>query len=208
MSLYVKIRQWIQPYWRPIEKKKKENVKDKVKSKRIVKNKSKKIDDIINVEIIDLNVSVDRVLKSKHRPKIDEIWYHHSKDSHQVIGHFAPKSGFRFMVRDDKARKAFKPLIYPIGGKKAFDRTHLIPFGYHGLEGHNALVIGWDASQNRNQLAEFEKKAKSLNQPIYWVTDVRMTSTGMTWHYKILAIDNTPIIDLKLKFDCERVAWK
>lgn len=53
-------------------------------------------------------------------------------------------------------------MLYP-EGKEAFDRTHIVPIGFHGTESDNRLLVGWNSNQNRVQINKFEKKVRKFN---------------------------------------------
>lgn len=139
-----------------------------------------------NLKIIEVKKPLDKAYLLKYKPKNDEAWYYHDKDRHQIFARFEPKSGYRHKDRDSAARRKLTALIYPknVG---IFDRTHIIPFGYHGSENDARLVIGWDSKQNRTPLNNFEQEIKALDEPIYWFTDIRRTPYGAIWRYAIFS---------------------
>lgn len=221
MSIYVKIRQWFQPYWRPVPEElkqldnknnKSENVKDSSldkdsilsrfkrfsdKKNKLAINRKKKENEIIDedhpelvMRIFQTNKPLDNVMKSTQKPKRDTMWYYHDSNRHQIYAHLMPGTGFRVPSeeRSDRERSKLKPKVRPVkspGFDEAYDRTHLIPFGYHGSENDPRLVIGWSRAENRNGLADFEMRAKKISVPIYWLTDVRKLKYGAIWRYVV-----------------------
>lgn len=152
------------------------------------------------VDIIDVSKPLDKAYLLKHKPAADEVWYYHDGTRHQLYARFEPRSGYRHKERDSAARRKLNALVYPINAG-VFDRTHTIPIGYHGSENNSKLLIGWSSSQNRKELNDFEQKAKALNEPIYWFTDVRKSPYGAVWRYAIFsAVDNRLIDKLVLQF--------
>ena len=131
------------------------------------------------------------------KPELGTIFAYHDKNRHQVLGHFAPKSGYKYGkdTRSNSKRKSLFPLVFPkYVEDKPFDRTHLIPFGYHNSESDKRLLIGWDSWQNRNPLNEWELNAKNHDQNIYWLADIEKTENGADWHYRIFD-ENYNVID-------------
>ena len=200
-EIYAKIRLWIQPYWQP----KYDVYSDtKVKKKPKKKKKKKKVKEKHWTEYLEGTENHDTYCKvitypeeivpfgMDIQPAYDNIWCFHSRDLHQVYGHFKPKAGFRFKTRSNKKRRQLKPLIFPIQNKP-FDRTHLIPIGYHNSENDKRLLIGWDSKDNRGPFNKFEQKQKKRSIPIYWFTEVKKSPAGAVWTYKIFSEDGTEI---------------
>lgn len=206
LKLYIKIRQSLQPYWKPNPKWLEKKDVERKKSKGIkVKGTTKPT----MVKLMEYKKPMDKCYKFKNKPKDDEIWYYRDKNRHQIMAKFQAGCGYRFKSehRDDLERKKLKPLIYPIQNSP-FDRTHLVPFGYHGLENDQILVVGWNSDQNRNEFSEFEQRQKVRKVPIYWITDIRRTTTGVRWRYIILNADTNEVLDvLKTSMNCE-FKWK
>lgn len=149
----------------------------------------------VNVlHMIKVKKPLDKVYLLKYKPKKDELWYFHDKTRHQVFARFEPESGMRYKDRNSGKRRKLTALIYPKNVGE-FDRTHVVPFGYHGSENDPRLVIGWDSNQNRVALNKFEQQIKAINQPIYWFTDIRRTSYGAVWRYAIFSVENGQLID-------------
>src|SRR5699024_7401451 len=128
------------------------------------------------------------VMKFKNKPKLGQIWTFHDNDRHQAIGHFGPKSSHSAppSMRSDERRAQLKPWVKPTKMKNAYDRTHIIPFGFHGSESDPRLVVGWLQRDNRNKFKVFENKHRNYNTPIYWFVDIsRIKSGGAKWTYRI-----------------------
>lgn len=113
-------------------------------------------------------------------------YYYHDKDFHQLAVRFEPDSGWRYYPdeRDHAARKKLKPLLFPrsIG---PFDRTHVIPVGFHGSENDNRLLVGFNSDINRNALQAFENKVKKYNtkNTVMWFVDIQRQPDGSAkWH--------------------------
>ena len=101
-------------------------------------------------------------------------------------------------------------MLYP-KADKAYDRTHLIPYGYHGSENNPALVVGWDSDQNRKELREFEIKVNNINKSkaIYWFTLLERRPTYATWEYRIFDTESGKLLDkLQLKLECKDWSWE
>lgn len=206
-EIYARIRLWIQPYWvpkyeledKPRKKKKKKKGKQpqapQKKKKKVKKKKKKeqhwtaylegteKYDTFCKVvtypeEIIPFQTEI--------QPGYDTIWCYHDDKMHQVLGHFKANAGYRYKDRNDKKRKQLKPLIFP-RQNKPFDRTHLIPIGYHNSENDQRLLIGWDSKQNRGPFNTFEQRQKQRMIPIYWFTQVERTPVGARWTFRIFS---------------------
>ncbi|NRG98018.1 hypothetical protein HPA99_05530 [Streptococcus suis] len=119
----------------------------------------------------------------------DHIKIYHDGEVHQVLARFRKQSAKRFK-RDkelglgDYHRRSLRPWIRPVDAGQ-YDRTHIIPIGYHGFEADPRLVIGWSSEQNRNQFPEWEKLLASINQveDIIWYTEIRKTKYGAKWTY-------------------------
>lgn len=121
------------------------------------------------------------------RPGVNIVWFHAGSGSAiQAVGHFPVSSAFTHRTRDEAARKACRVRVRPEAGR--YDKARLIPFGYHGMDGPDRILVGWDPSQNQRQMRRFEAKIHRANRtrPIYWWTDVRAAGAGkMCWAYRV-----------------------
>ena len=178
LNLYQRIRKWIQPYWNPKPKKKKKP-KDKSFSTR------GKETELIFVES---KRPLTRAFEFEKQPKIDECWTYHNSHLHQIWCHLAPGTGFRYTTdqRSNEERRLTNLCIRPVlKVKGSIHRTHMLPFGYHGLENDERLVIGWSGEANIGPFNEFEQKIKKLKEPIYWMCSVERMKYGARWRYII-----------------------
>lgn len=128
---------------------------------------------------------LDELHTKDELPYPSHSWYYHDAGLHQLMTHVIPGTAFLYTERSDAHRKKLRPLIYPKDGSVPFDRTHLIPFGYHGVEDDPRLLIGWDSSQNRKEMNNFEQKQKKRKTPFYWLVSVNRTLTGAELTYKV-----------------------
>lgn len=145
-----------------------------------------RIGEPLRVPVFDKTVPFGDFEKQMELPTLNTIWYYHDKYTHQVLGYFETGSGVNKVERSTELRRKLKPLIYPTTVGE-FDRTHLIPFGYHESEGDNRLLIGWDSQQNRTLFNEFEQRQKLLPFNIYWLTrvDRDLDKGGVNWTFEI-----------------------
>lgn len=178
LNLYQRIRKWIQPYWNPKPKKKKKP-RDKSFSTR------GKETELIFVES---KRPLTRAFEFEKQPKIDECWTYHNSHLHQIWCHLAPGTGSRYTTdqRSNEERRLTNLCIRPVlKVKGSIHRTHMLPFGYHGLENDERLVIGWSGEANIGPFNEFEQKIKKLKEPIYWMCSVERMKYGARWRYII-----------------------
>lgn len=190
------------------------NDTDKVRTQSKSKSKDKKQElsmeerlerNMPLMDVVNYPKSMEKAYLFKNKPK-KKIWYYHDTTYHQIFARLEPGQGFMATseYRDDVARKHTHMLIRPVG-IGAYDRTHIIPFGYVNTETDNRLIIGWDSNMNRNVLADFEKKQKYREVPIYWFTQIRRTDYGAEWS-TVITDENTRILDtLTLRLKCNFV---
>lgn len=190
-SLYTRLRQFFQPYYRPKPKKPKVKSADTAVvsvSERDAKPAEGAVavngDTALLCKVLNYPGRLDNAIDFKKKPSLGVIWAYHDANVHQLFARFDPGDGWRCRERDDAARGQLKPLIYP-KNQGRFDRTHLIPIGYHGSENDNRLVVGWNPRQNQQEFAEFEKVQKKRKEPIYWQTLITKTPAGANWRYRI-----------------------
>ena len=178
LNLYQRIRKWIQPYWNPKPKKKK---KPRTKS---FSTRGQETDLIF----VESKRPLTRAFEFEKQPKFDECWTYHNSHLHQIWWHLAPGTGFRYTSeqRSNEERRLTNLCIRPVlKVKGAVHRTHMLPFGYHGLENDERLVIGWSGEANVGPFNEFEQKIKKLKEPIYWMCSVERMKYGARWRYII-----------------------
>lgn len=224
MSWYVAFRQFLQPYYvprpKPEKKQKKSKGKDtdskdssppevssvKAPSVPVIKKDplktydrfqlmdSKKWRSVKGIYVNTLDEPLGEIWDKDKLPYPNHAWYYHDDRLHELFTHIIPGSSGHFRDRNDAHRKKLKPLIYPIQDKP-FDRTHLIPFGYHGVEDDNRLLIGWDSAQNQGGMNTFEQRQKRRPYPLYWLARVERTETGATLTYKVFRARDMALVD-------------
>ena len=201
-SLYVKVRQFFQPYYRPRKKSQKHKRSDQTEmtiaeegsERSVVDSSGFRTQDTTLCKVLNYPKPLTYAYKFNNKPKPRHVWCYHDSERHEVFGCFAPGDGYRCKERDGAARAQMKPSIYP-RQNKPFDRTHLIPIGYHGSDSDPRLLIGWDSEANRGPFMEFEQKQKARNVPIYWLTCVHKTHSGAKWTYLIFDARNMRLLD-------------
>ena len=187
LNFYQRIRKWIQPYWNPKPKKKK---KPRTKS---FSTRGKETDLIF----VESKRPLTRAFEFEKQPKFDECWTYHNSHLHQIWCHLAPGAGFRYTSeqRSNEERRLTNLCIRPVlKVKGAVHRTHMLPFGYHGLENDERLVIGWSGEANIGPFNEFEQRMKKLKEPIYWMCSVERMKYGARWRY-IIFNEQMKVID-------------
>ena len=150
----------------------------------------------MTIPVFNVNDRLDNHIKLKNKPKLNSIWSYHDFDVHQVFGHFSQGAGFINKERNDEERAKLKPWLKPVKPKKKYDRTHVIPFGYHGSESDPRLVVGWSSKHNQNELKEFEKKQKHRREDIYWFTEIKKEQYQAIWTYKIYSAKTLKQLDI------------
>lgn len=205
-DLYVSIRRWFQPYYR--DTRKSSTKKPRSKKSRKNKNASKSQQPtFVPVKIVDYPNPLTNVMKFQKKPSRNRIWCYHDKNVHQVVAHFTPGSGLIFKTRDNAARRELKPLIFPTN-KGVFDRTHLIPIGYHGSENDPRLLVGWDSDANRKQFNDFEQIQKRRKNPVYWLTFITRKPWGARWHYMVYDVKTEQLLDELIHDYKAEFVWK
>ena len=165
-------------------------------------------DEKMIMPIFNVNNQLDDAINMEEKPKLNQIWFYHDENRHQVFAHLGKGTGNVCKSRNDELRRNMTPWIRP-RIKKKFDRTHLIPIGYHGSDGDQRLIIGWDSNHNQNELKNFEFKQKKRNEDIYWLTDVQKTKDGAVWNYKIYSAKTNKLLDsLTLRMDKTQFMWR
>lgn len=235
-SFYAKIRSWAQPYWTPDpEKLPKPKPKQKLEAKpadnKPVKEKpadtqpaapkkiqieavgrgetlqGKAMHEARGLRVVTFPRDLTDIWNGDMLPPPQHTWYYHSPTKHMLFSHLMPGSGYQFKERNNKARGRLRPLIYPQSGK-SFDRTHLIPFGYHGSEADARLLIGWDSQQNRGPMNDFEQRQKRHAFPIFWLCDVEKIQGGAKLTYMTWDARNMRLLDsAEFYMNCP-FAWK
>lgn len=133
-------------------------------------------------------LDVESAIDHAKEHDFDTLLWYRDNNVHQIVMKFRRNSYNRYQHRSDVARRRLKPLTYPINTGKPFDRTHLIPVGYHGSENDNLLLVGWDSDLNRNEMNYFEQSVRvhNTNETIIWFTSIEKQSDGtVRWFTKI-----------------------
>lgn len=188
-NLYVKVRKWIQPFWNP-------------KPKRAKKPEEKSISTHgkeTKLKFRESKIPLTTAWKLNKQPNLGECWTFHNGHLHQIWCHLDKNTGFDYGSdeRSNEERQKTNLCIRPATAiKGSVDRTHMLPFGYHGLENDERLVIGWNGEANRGPFNEFEQKMKNINKKkkIYWLCSVERLNPGARWRY-IIFDENMKVID-------------
>ena len=158
--------------------------------------------------VYNIEYQLDDIINHDIKPKLNQIWVYHDENYHQMFAHLGKGTGNVCKTRNDELRRNMTPWIRP-RIKKKFDRTHVLPIGYHGSDGDPRLIIGWDSNHNQNELKNFEFKQKKRNENIFWLTDVRKTKYGAIWNYKIYSTTTNKLLDsLTLRMDKTQFMWR
>lgn len=122
-------------------------------------------------------------------------YYIHTSTHHQIAVKFEPKSAWRYYERDDVKRKQLKPLLFP-KANKPFDRTHVIPVGFHGSENDSRLLVGFNSELNRQDLNDFETYIKEVNNEttVLWFVDIeKQVDDSALWKAYVWDMEGRPI---------------
>lgn len=150
----------------------------------------------------------DDILEMTVLPPAGHVWHYHDSTTHELLSHLLPERGFDFKGRNDQARKRLKAGIYPINNNKPYDRTHLIPFGYHGVEADPKLLVGWDSVQNQGPMNKFEQRQKKRKKPILWLARITKTPDGAALTYQVFDVKNHELIDEETYIMKSEFMWK
>lgn len=141
----------------------------------------------INLTEIKTAMSAEWLLARLTTWPYDTGNYYHDDHLHQVAVFFKKNSAGRYARSATKRRRA-KPVIKPVDIKPYFDRTHVIPAGYHGSEKDPRVVVGWDPDDNRGPMKDFEETVANQNQKmdILWFTEIELVANNqVTWETTI-----------------------
>lgn len=199
-SLYVRIRQWFQPYYRP----KNPQVAKKVSTATPVKKAGRPAPEM---RVFDYQNPLDKAIEFQNKPSANRVWCYHDRTRHQIFAHLTPQSGFEFRERDNAKRRKLEPMLYPtdVG---VFDRTHVLPIGYHGSERDRRLLVGWDSNANRGKFEAFERKMKKNTRAVYWFTSIERTKTGAKWTYRVYDVESLELVGKLDDVMNATFAWK
>lgn len=131
----------------------------------------------LGIEMIDMSAEMDndQALDMLSQSDAGVGFYWHDLNSHQVAIKFEKNSiKNEHKLRDNVARRQLKPLLYP-KQEDHFDRTHVIPIGYHGSENDKRLLVGFNSKINQVYLKNFEDKVSVMNKDhaILWFVDIK-----------------------------------
>lgn len=203
------IGRWIHPNRYPLKelKKKKKKAVDKMTTQQIVDSAT-----VCGVELEEDKsiTNFENAFEAIREEDYDVAKYNHTENLHVVACKFSSGSYNRYQARSDKARKKLKPLLFP-KANQPFDRTHVIPIGFHGSENNDILVVGWDSDQNRNAMRKFEDEAKTFNEldSIVWITVIKNEPTNhrAVWETRILTPTGNELLE-KQFVDNHDFVWK
>ena len=219
MGILKDIHRWIEPYKydnEVIQPQKKLSMKKKsVKVNKITKSDKKPTElDAVNrgelgVKIITLNNQLDNetAFQKMDRSGSHVAYYYHSKDRHQIAVRFEPQSGFRYYKRNSSKLQGFKPLIVPKYSE--WDKTHLIPLGFHGSESDPRLLIGWSRKLNRGAIKKHEDKVIRINKDytIYWFIDIEKTKSDSAYWTSTVWFEDGALAEKQKFYDKDKFKW-
>lgn len=219
MGVLRDIHRWIEPYKydNEVTKPQKELSMKKrfVKVNKITKNDKKPTElDAVNrgelgVKIITLSNQLDNESAFQ---KMDSsgshiAYYYHSKDRHQIAVRFEPQSGYRYYKRNSSKLQSFKPLIKPKYSE--WDKTHLIPLGFHGSESDPRLLIGWSRKLNRGAIKKHEDKVVKINKDytIYWFIDIEKNENDSAYWTSTVWFEDGALAEKQKFYDKAKFKW-
>lgn len=219
MGVLKEIHKWIEPYKydNEIDQEKKTV---STKKKHIKVGKLSKIDkkptelDAVNrgelgVKIITVKEQLDEEIAFQRMDKSGShiAYYYHSSDRHQIAVRFEPKSGFRYYKRNGTKLKNFKPIIEP--KYASWDKTHLIPIGFHGSESDPRLLIGWSSKLNRGAIKKHENKVVNINEEhtIYWFIDIEKTKDDSAYWTSTVWLEDGTLAEKQKFYDKDKFYW-
>ncbi|HBK5747161.1 MULTISPECIES: hypothetical protein [Enterococcus] len=184
----------------------------KKKDKKAVLTPKQMLDHgILGVKVLEVNKPFE---SNSAREKLlgaeaDVAYFYHDKSKHQIAIKFNPKSSWRYQARDDLKRRKLRPMLYP-EGKEAFDRTHIVPIGFHGTESDNRLLVGWNSNQNRVQINKFEKKVRKFNdrKTILWFADICKQPDGTAKWEAVIFDENGKKVMSETWHDKAKFVWQ
>lgn len=155
-----------------------DDVFEKIKNLEAGKPKRPKLGlDMVDMQKpLTIKDAYDMISRSKARI----AYYYHDSDYHQIAVRFEPRSiKDKYKPRDGAERRKLKPLLFPIQDVP-FDRTHVIPVGYHGSESDKRLLVGFNSEINQNELQEFEFRVANINKSktILWFVSIEKQFDG------------------------------
>ncbi|EKR9302822.1 hypothetical protein P9705_001263 [Enterococcus faecalis] len=190
--IIAKFLRWLMPY-KYLDEPSPKNIK---KSKLTAKERLES--GLLGVEVITINSTMsakearDRLLTSSY----DRAYYAHSINNHQLAVKFKSNSAKRYQYRSDKHRKMLNPIIYP--DVKVFDKTHIIPIGYHGSESDSRLLVGFSSQINRKDLRIFESKVAKINKQkeVLWFVNIeKQEDCSAEWRSIVWDAEGTVLLE-------------
>ena len=212
-SPLVRLRQWFQPYYQPQSPSSKRPANKRTQSSGStppslgVAKQVKPKNDSPELRILDYPNPLNRAIEFRKKPSPNRVWCYHDNKRHHLFAHLLPQSGMQFRERDNQKRRKLEPMLYPTN-VGTYDRTHVLPIGYHGSERDRRLLVGWDSAANRGIFEAFERKYKRIGKPVYWLTAIERTPTGATWLYRVYDADTLTVIDELTHTMTAQFAWK
>lgn len=203
-SLFVRTRRWFEPYYEPKPKANSGRTKP-APAKQPAPARKKRPDP--ELRVLDYRNPLDNAIRFKTKPGPNRVWCYHDSKRHHLFAHLLPQSGAQFRDRDNQKRRKLEPMLYPtdVG---VYDRTHVLPIGYHGSERDRRLLVGWDSTANRGIFESFERKHKRSSKPVYWLTAIERTPTGATWLYRVYDVDTLEVVDELTHSMTATFVWK
>lgn len=169
-------------------------------------------EDELGVKFMDVSQPFDDedALDTMRKSASNLAYFYHDQDYHQIAVKFKPGSRkVHYQKRDDVARKQLKPLLFP-NANQPFDRTHVIPIGYHGSENDNRLLVGFNSKLNRKDLRDFEIKVSKLNDKmtILWFVSIdRQPDDSAIWYATIWDEKGNVLMEDQFH-DKDKFVWK
>ncbi|HAQ1518031.1 hypothetical protein NNC41_08025 [Enterococcus faecium] len=166
---------------------------------------------ILGVKVLEINkpLEIESAKEKLMGAEADVAYFYHDKIRHQIAIKFNPKSSWRYQERDDLKRRKLRPMLYP-AGEEAFDRTHIVPIGFHGTESDNRLLVGWNSHQNRVQINKFEKKVRKYNErkTILWFANIHKQPDGTAKWKAVIFDENGGKIIEETWHDKSKFIWQ
>ncbi|MGJ0146877.1 hypothetical protein ACR56S_04345 [Staphylococcus hominis] len=167
-------------------------------------------EDELGVKIVEVSEPFDKkeAFDTMKKSTSNLAYSYHDGDYHQIAVKFKPHSmKVHYKTRDNAARKELEPKLYPKDVQ--FDRTHVIPIGYHGSENDSRLLVGFDSKINRLDLKSFEDRVAYFNrkQTILWFVSIdRQDDNTAIWNAIVWDEKGSVLIETSLH-DRHKFAW-
>lgn len=166
----------------------------------------------LGLSMVDLSYRLnnDSALELMQASEERTAYYWHDETAHQIAVKFK-EQGMKdeYKIRDGAERRKLKPLIRPIQ-KEEYDRTHVIPIGYHGSESDKRLLIGFNSRINQVYLKRFEEQVAELNKTnaILWFVNIkREADESVKWYATVWNEAGDKLAE-KTFHDKHRFVWK